>query len=157
MELLPKTIILRHRRENLRKCSLRGLESRQDMQFYTYPKDTLPSLENTILLTLDAPEITKEDSSFSLFLIDGTWKYSTVMYNQLPKPPLFQKRSLPKELRTAYPRKQDDCVDPERGLASIEALFAAYFLLGWNTEGILDLYHWKDLFLEKNNQFFLNM
>ncbi len=156
MDLLPKTLILRHRRENLRKCSLRGLESRKDMQFYTYTKDTLPSLENTILLTLDAPEITKEDSSFSLFLIDGTWKYSTVMYNQLPKPPLFQKRSLPKALRTAYPRKQDDCIDPERGLASIEALFAAYFLLGWDTTGILDLYHWKDLFLEKNSQFFLN-
>ncbi len=154
MEKETKTIILRHRRENLNKCSLRGLEPREDMVFYTYPKDSLPVLENTILLTLDAPVITKEDSSYNLFLIDGTWKYSNVMYNQLSKPHLFEKRSLPKELRTAYPRKQDDCLDPERGLASVEALFAAYFLLGKSTEGILDLYHWKEAFLEKNKNFF---
>jgi pre-rRNA-processing protein TSR3 len=153
----PKTIILRHRKENLRKCSLRGLESREDMSFYTYPKDILPPLSNTILLALDAPIISPADNSSSLFLIDGTWKYSEVMYNQLEKPHLFEKRSLPKELKTAYPRRQDDCIDPERGLASVEALFAAYYFLGRDTSGLLDLYHWKSAFLEKNRTFFLNI
>lgn len=154
MNSYPKTLILRHRRENLKKCSLRGLEPREDMLFFTYPKDLLPPLNNTILLTLDAPEISPKDSPHSLLLIDGTWRYSEVMYEQLQKPHLFEKRSLPAGLRTAYPRKQDDCLDPERGLASIEALFAAYLLLGRDTKGLLDFYHWKDLFLEKNRQFF---
>jgi pre-rRNA-processing protein TSR3 len=153
----PNTLILRHRKENLRKCSLRGLEQREDLSFYTYPKDTLPPLHNTILLALDAPEISPKDNSFSLFLIDGTWKHSEVMYNQLEKPHLFEKRSLPKELKTAYPRKQEDCSDPERGLASIEALFAAYYLLGRDTKGLLDLYYWKDAFLKKNSSFFLKV
>ena len=151
------TIILRHRKENLRKCSLRGLESREDISFYEYPKDTLPSLEGSILLTLDAPEISPKDSSSTLFLIDGTWKYSEVMYNQLERPHLFTKRSLPKGLRTAYPRRQEDCLDPERGLASVEALFAAYYFLGEDTSGLLDFYHWKNEFLEKNRSFFLKV
>lgn len=154
MQLFPKTIILRHRKENLNKCSLRGLESREDIDFYTYPKDPLPSLDKTILLALDAPEISLADTDCSLFLIDGTWKYSVVMYEQLKKPHLFQKRSLPSGLRTAYPRRQDDCIDPERGLASVEALFAAYVLLGRDPSGLLDFYHWKDSFLEKNSSFF---
>jgi len=146
-----QTIILRHRRENLKKCSLRGLESREDLLFYTYPQDTLPPLESYILLTLDAPELSKDDANFGLFLIDGTWKLSQKMYSQLPTPHLFHKRSLPSYLQTAYPRRQEDCLDPNRGLASVEALFAAYVILGKDPTGLLDHYHWKEEFLKKNN------
>lgn len=145
-----KTVILRHRRENLNKCSLRGLESRSDMEFYTYPLNPLPALNGYILLTLDAPELTPLDKDFGLFLIDGTWKLSTVMYNSLTKTHSFEKRSLPSGFRTAYPRRQEGCEDPDRGLASLEALFAAYHTLGWSTEGLLDHYHWKEPFLLKN-------
>ncbi len=150
----PKTIILRHNKENLKKCSLRGLESRDDMDFYTYPKDTLPPLESYLLLTLEGKPLSPEDAHLGIFLIDATWKYSEVMYNQLPKPHTFHPRSLPPGLRTAYPRKQTDCVDPERGLASIEALFATYVLLGKDPSGLLDNYYWKEEFLEKNKIFF---
>lgn len=148
---MRKTIILRHRRENLNKCSLRGLESREDLLFYTYPKDTLPSLEGYVLLTLDAPPLSLEDAHLGLFLIDGTWKLSQKMYSQLPRPHLFEKRSLPSNLQTAYPRRQEDCIDPTRGLASVEALFAAYTILGKDPSGLFNHYHWKNLFLEKNN------
>ena len=152
--LFSKTLIQRHKKENLQKCSLRGLESREDMLFFTYPKDPLPSLQNCVLLTLDAPVLSVADAHLTLFLIDGTWKHSEVMYKQLQTPHLFEKRSLPPELYTAYPRKQTDCPDPRRGLASVEALFAAYVLLGRNPSGLLDFYYWKKVFLQNNAAFF---
>jgi len=148
MLYFPPTIILRHRRENLKKCSLRGLESRNDMVFLTYPTSALPDLKGYCVLSLNAPELTLEDAHLGLFLIDGTWRYAEKMAKSLTRP--FTCRSLPAHVRTAYPRRQLDCPDPERGLASVEALYLAYTILGRNTEGILDHYHWK-------NQFHLTM
>ncbi|HSW72928.1 MAG TPA: DUF367 domain-containing protein [Chlamydiales bacterium] len=143
----PPSIILRHRKENLKKCSLTGLEKRDDFLFISYPYDSLPPLNNYILLTQDAPPLTKEDSHFGLFLVDATWRYAEVMVRKLPQ---MQARSLP-SFKTAYPRKQTDCPDPETGLASIEALYAAFMITGRNRDGLLDNYYWKDKFLEFNN------
>ena len=150
MSLFPPTVILRHRKENLKKCSLRGLEQRSDMLFFTYPKQTLPGLSGYILLTMDAPPLTADDASFGLFLIDATWDYAEIMYQQLKQPHLFEKRSLPNHYRTAYPRAQRGCCDPIRGLASVEALHIAYHILNRNCTGLLDHYHWKEAFLLKN-------
>lgn len=139
------TIILRHRRENLKKCSLRGLETRADMHFYNYPlKRDLPDLSNYVVLALDAPLLSEEDADKGILLIDGTWRYAEKMFQALPAP--FEVRSLP-AAKTAYPRRQDDCSDPTRGLASCEALYLTYVILGRNPEGLLDHYHWKDDFL----------
>jgi pre-rRNA-processing protein TSR3 len=149
MFTFPPTIILRHRKENLKKCSLRGLESRPDCHFFTYPKEELPDLRQYFLLTLDAPVLSQEDQHLGIFLIDATWRYAGLMENQLPKPHLFQRRSLP-GFQTAYPRRQTDCPDPNQGLASVEALFVAYSILGRDTESLLDNFHWKDDFIERN-------
>ena len=154
MCLFPPTLILRHRKENLKKCTLRGLEQRSDCLFFTYPQDLMPSLSHYFLLTLDAPVLSPEDQHLGIFLIDGTWNYADKMERHLPQPHLFQKRSLPSYLLTAYPRKQTGCIDPLRGLASIEALFAAYTLLGRNTEGLLDHFYWKERFQELNPRLF---
>jgi pre-rRNA-processing protein TSR3 len=142
------TIILRHRRENLKKCSLTGLESRSDLQFYTYPTDTLPNCSQFLLLKVGAPPLTIEDKHRSLLLIDGTWRLAQVMEKQLPCK--MEARSLPTHYRTAYPRRQTDCPDPQSGLSSLEALYIAQLILGRSTEGLLDRYYWKDLFLHKN-------
>lgn len=150
MFLFPPTIILRHRKENLKKCSLRGLEERPDFRFFTYPKDVLPDLSNYFLLAIDAPPLSEADKNLGLFLIDGTWIYAERMQRQLPRPHLFQKRSLPSHLLTAYPRRQEDCPDPSRGLASIEAIYVAYTLLGRCAEGLLTNYYWREEFLKKN-------
>ncbi len=150
MNNFPPTIILRHRRENLKKCSLRGLEQREDLRFFTYPKSELPCLAGYLLLTLDAPPLTSQDAHLGLFLIDGTWRHAQTMFSQLPFPHRFEYRSLPSYFTTAYPRRQEDCPEPHRGLASIEALYIAYHLTGRPTEGLLDNYHWKDQFLNKN-------
>ena len=151
MQPFPPTVILRHQRENLKKCSLRGLEKREDFLFFTYPKDSLPPLDGYIVLALDAPPLSTEDFASGLFLIDGTWRYAEKMYHNTKGVAQLTKRSLPPHYRTAYPRRQEDCEDPERGLASIEALYIAYHLLGRETEGLLDHYHWKEDFLLKNS------
>lgn len=147
----PPTIILRHRKENLKKCSLRGIEARGDCRFFTYPIDTLPDLTGYILLTPDAPPLCKQDGDHGLFLVDGTWRYAATMIKHLPNPSQFTYRSIPNGFKTAYPRTQTGWIDPDKGLASIEALYIAYLITGRDVKGILDTYYWKDLFLEKNN------
>lgn len=146
----PPTIILRHRKENLKKCSLRGLEQRPDCHFFTYPKEKVPDLSNYFLLTLDAPILSDDDRDLGIFLIDGTWRYAALMERQLPTPHPFQRRSLPAHFRTAYPRRQEDCPLPSQGLSSVEALYLSYVLLGRDPLGILDHYHWTNEFLKLN-------
>lgn len=152
MEISKKTLILRHRKENLKKCSLTGLESREDMEFFTYPKSGPSSLENYFILTLDAPALTYEDRNLGVFLIDGTWKLAEKMFNNLPCSNKLELRSLPSDWKTAYPRVQTGCIDPLRGLASIEALYATYLILGKKTEGLLDNYYFKDEFIQLNQE-----
>lgn len=152
-KFLP-TIILRHRKENLKKCSLRGLESRTDLNFLTYPKDPLPDLSQYIMLDFDGPPLTPDDAHLGLFLIDATWRLSEKMARVHAEhlPPI--RRSLPKTLLTAYPRRQDDCADPARGLATVEALYAAHHILKRpQTETLLDGYHWAEQFLAQNPAF----
>lgn len=147
----PPTVILRHRRENLKKCSLRGLESRPDMRFLSYPQDPLPLLPNYIMLSFDGPLLSHDDCHRGLFILDATWRYAEVMGRYIDRQlPHIEKRSLPSFLKTAYPRRQDDCADPQRGLASVEALYAAYFLMGRNLDGLLDFYYWQEQFVLLN-------
>lgn len=150
---MPPTIIIRHKKENLKKCSLRGLEQRNDMQFYSYPLSSPIAAEGYIILTLDATlPLTAEDRGRGLLLIDATWRYAHQMIacSHLGDSSLF--RRLPSGARTAYPRRQQDCREPNQGLASIEALFIAYTILGKETDGLLDSYYWKESFLEKNRE-----
>jgi len=146
----PPTVVIRHRLENLKKCSLRGLEGRADFIFLTYPYQTLPDLQHYIILSLDAPVLTKSDAGHGLLILDATWRYAAQMRKPIAQHPQFLYRSLPPHHRTAYPRRQEDCPDPNRGLASIEAIYLSYRLLGRETSGLLDNYYWKEQFLEIN-------
>lgn len=145
----PPTIIWRHRRENLKKCSLRGLESRLDMRFVTYPAP-LPDVTGYVVLALEAPILTSQEKEKGVLLIDATWRYAVTMLNEVHKLPGLVYRSLPPVAKTAYPRKQTECPEPERGLASLEALFLTYKLLGRDPTGLLDKYYWRNVFLEIN-------
>ena len=153
LDYFPKTVILRHRKENLKKCSLSGLELRKDMQFFTYPKSFTLKLDDYVLLAIDAEPLSQKDQNKGIFLIDGTWKLAEKMSQNLPQYEGLQKRSLPSHIKTAYPRVQTACEDPMRGLASIEALFAAYLILKRDPKGLLDLYHFKNDFLNINEKF----
>lgn len=150
MFYFPPTIILRHKRENLKKCSLRGLESSPHFVFLTYPSQELPIIDHACILTLDGLPLSYEDRNRPLFLIDGTWRYAQLMARHIPLGKDVIYRSLPSHFTTAYPRRQLDCPDPARGLASIEALYIAYMILGRSTEGLLDHYYWKEKFLSQN-------
>ena len=146
----PPTVVIRHRLENLKKCSLRGLEDRHDFVFLTYPYQALPPLENYIVLTLDAPPLSEADAPHGLMIIDATWRYAAKMFKPLEHQPHLLYRSLPSHYRTAYPRRQLDCPDPTRGLASIEAIYLSYRLLQRDAQGLLDHYYWKEQFLKLN-------
>lgn len=148
MKQYLQTIILRHRKENLKKCSLKGLERRSDIAFYTYPNFHLPQKKDYYLLSFEGKELSKKDDKKGLYLIDGTWKLAEKMTKTLPFTP--ETRSLPSHFTTAYPRRQTGCTNPSRGLASVEALFIAYLILGHNTDGILDNYPFKKDFLKIN-------
>jgi pre-rRNA-processing protein TSR3 len=154
MQSFLPTFILRHQRENLKKCSLRGLEVRADCRFFTYPKSAIPDTTNYLLLAMDAPPLRAEDANKGLFLLDATWRYASKMLNFVESKAIIEKRSIPAGFRTAYPRRQDDCPNPEEGLASIEALYIAYVITGRDPVGLLDNYYWREAFLEKNKALF---
>ena len=61
-------------------------------------------------------------------------------------------RSLP-QWETAYPRVSKVFNDPTSGLATIEAIYAAFVMQGRITAGLLDRYYWADQFLQKNRHF----
>jgi pre-rRNA-processing protein TSR3 len=146
--------VLRHKKENLKKCSLSGLEERKDFKFYRYPRDEFIDLSNYFVLSLGAPLLTREDSSKGLMLVDGTWRYAEKMLKFLKQGQSLAERSLPAGFVTAYPRKQDDCPDPSAGLASIEAFYVAFKILGYDTEGLLKHYYFADEFLKRNQKAF---
>lgn len=151
------TIILRHRKENLKKCSLRGLETEKDLLFYTYPSNMPPSLDGYVTLYLNdapTPVLSKKDAHYGLFFLDSTWNYETSMHKQTKQRYPLIYRSLPSNFVTAYPRKQTDCPDPEKGLATVEALYIAYKILGRDASHLLSHYYWKDEFLKRNHQAF---
>ncbi len=139
-----QNIIIRHRKENRKKCSLRGLENDPRFCFYTYPLEKPIDFGDATLLKVDAPLLTRADAPYPLLLLDGTWRYAGKMAENLLLPK--RARSLPSELETAYPRRQDQ----PNGLSSIEALYVALLILGRDCEGLLDNYHWKEAFLEIN-------
>ncbi|OGN61293.1 MAG: hypothetical protein A3F09_01850 [Chlamydiae bacterium RIFCSPHIGHO2_12_FULL_49_11] len=145
---MQKTIVLRHRRENRKKCSLQCLAEHPDFIFINYPDGIVPSLEGFVMLSLEGPLLTERDRDAGLFIIDGTWRHAKTMEKFVGAE--CPRRSLPAHFVTAYPRRQNDCADPARGLASIEALFIAFTILGRSTTGLFDRYRWGALFLELN-------
>jgi pre-rRNA-processing protein TSR3 len=144
--LFPPTVIVRHSRENPRKCSVFPLRGRSDVVFQNYPvKDRLP-LDGYIRLAADGPPLSVADADKGILLLDGSWRWAASMTRDyLDVPP----RSL-HGWRTAYPRVSKLGTAPDTGLASIEALFVAYHLLNRCTTGLLDRYHWAVQFLETN-------
>ena len=146
-------LIIRHRKENLRKCSLKGLELRENLVWATYPQPSQEHLQGNlsgcIVLDVEGDLLTGKDKG-PLILLDATWRYAAKMRAGLPQLHQLQHRRIPDGWSTAYPRRQTACPDPERGLASIEALFAAFYITGRLTEGLLDSYFWRKEFLEKN-------
>jgi pre-rRNA-processing protein TSR3 len=143
----PPTICVVHPRERRSKCSLEPLRDREGFVFWTFPERGEEPLEGYVRLGMGGPLIGPRDAAGGLLVLDGTWRLAAGMeadYSELPV------RSLP-ELETAYPRSSKIFDDPAEGLASIEALWAAYRLMGRCGDGLLDHYRWAEQFLAANS------
>jgi pre-rRNA-processing protein TSR3 len=142
----PPTVIVRHRKENPRKCSVYPLRDRPGLIFLNYPLRDRPPLEGYIRLAAEGPELSPADAAFGILLLDGSWRWAEAMTRDFADVP-------PRSLhgwKTAYPRVSKLGTDPDNGLASVEALYLAHHILGRPTEGLLDHYHWAEEFLRLN-------
>ena len=144
--IFPATVIVRHSHENPKKCSILPLRGRADVVFLNYPVQEQPPLEGYFRLAADGPELSIADAGCGLLLLDGSWRWAGAMTRDFADVP-------PRSLhgwKTAYPRSSKLGTDPDNGLASVEALFAAYHILGRPTAGLLDHYRWAEEFLRIN-------
>lgn len=141
----PFATILVHYKERRSKCTLEPLRSHPGLAFIDFEPEARVSAEGHVVLAVDAPVITPADAGRPLMLLDATWRLLPALQRSLQGD--FVARSLPANLRTAYPRRSKLEPDPEAGLASVEALHAALALLGHRDDTLLDAYRWRDRFL----------
>jgi pre-rRNA-processing protein TSR3 len=140
-------LILRDPRESSRKCSLTPLRGTPGVRFVSYHPDRRVEASGRILLDPEGAELTTADAGRGLFLIDCAWRRVPQLSRTVDGEPL--RRRLP-ELLTAYPRKSSTFEDPDTGVASIEALYAAICLLDGPCPQLLEQYHWRAEFLALN-------
>lgn len=140
-------LILRDPRESTKKCSLTPLRGLAGVRFVNYDPDRRLAAEGRVLLHAEGEPIGESDRGLPLLLLDCAWRRVPKLLATVDGP--FRLRSLPR-LTTAYPRRSTTFEDPEQGLASVEALYAACALLGRPDPELLEGYRWAAAFLEAN-------
>lgn len=140
------TVIVVHPKEKRRKCTVEPLRGRDGFSFWTYPRRGPEPLVGYVRLGLGGPELSEADAAAGLLVLDGTWRLAGRMEDDYSSVPI---RTLP-AWETAYPRVSKLFDDPLGGLATIEAVFVAYTVLGRSVDGLLNEYHWRDKFLALN-------
>jgi len=143
----PPVLILIRRGESRAKCTIQPLRGTPGLEFLRYPFQQKPDLSHHLLLAPGAPALTPADAARPLLLLDANWHQAEKMRKAVEP---VEARSIPTEWQTAYPRRSKTHSDPETGLATVEALFAACCILGRRDDSLLRLYRWKDDFLELN-------
>lgn len=138
--------IIRHPKERVSKCSLNGVQDIIDCRFLKASQNLEFDATGYILLQIDAPVLSAADAGSPLLLLDSTWRLLPQLLACVQGNPTY--RSLPSEIATAYPRVSKLYKDPKQGLASIEALYLALKILGYDEKRLLRNYFWKDQFLE---------
>jgi len=114
--------------------------------FLAYPVDGPLDLAGYVRLAAQGPVLTADDASAGILLLDGSWSRASAMNRAFADVP-------PRSLvgyQTAYPRVSKRGTDPAHGLASVEALYIAYRILGRSTEGLLAHYPWAAEFCRRN-------
>ena len=146
---MPPTITVVHPKERRSKCTVEPLRGRPGFVFWKWPRRGPEPLAGYVRLGIDGPELSSQDADRGLLVLDGTWKLASKMEPDFADLPI---RRLPGHWRSAYPRVSKLTEDPASGLATIEAIYAAYRILGRDTTGLLDDYYWKEEFLSRNAQ-----
>lgn len=144
--MIRVTYIVRHPKENPKKCSVLPLKGRPDITFLPFPLKQPVDFTGYVRLAAEGPALSMADRDAGILLLDGSWRWANAMTRAFEEVPA---RSL-HGYRTAYPRVSKLGTDPDNGLASVEALFVAYHILGRPTEGLLDHYRWSADFLQFN-------
>ena len=158
-------LIVQDYRENPRKCTALPLRGRPGFEFVRLsrprPREEPHEVPGGLWLDVDAPPFEPADRSFldgdgRVIVLDASWARVRTLERRLrvkAGSPVCR-RSLPEPLRSAYPRKSKLYPDPDRGLATIEAIFAVTLLLGSPLREVLDTYRWTNEFLELNRPVF---
>jgi pre-rRNA-processing protein TSR3 len=146
MAEIPPTVIVVHPKERRCKCTVEPLRGRPDFLFWKFPHLGHEPPDGYVRLGLGGALLTPADAGRGLLVLDGTWRLAARM--EAPFVGLPVRSLLP--WRTAYPRVSKLFNDPPQGLATIEALFAAFTQMGRPTTGLLDGYRWGRQFLERN-------
>lgn len=144
----PETVIVVHPRERRSKCTILPLRGMPGLRFArsTSVRAT-GALDGYVRLSVDGPPLTRGDADRGLLLLDGTWRWVEDLAEPFGAIPTRSIRGV----HTAYPRGTSIGSLPHDGLATVEALYAAFRILGRTTDGLLDHYHWADDFLTRNN------
>jgi pre-rRNA-processing protein TSR3 len=160
-----RILVLQHHKENRKKCTVTAIQKRADVEVEVLrpgPAGHPPLVvEGGILLAVDAPPLVPADRTLleaspaaRLVLVDANWvKVPAILARLSSRGPLAA-RSLPADVRTAYPRRSKLFEDPAGGLATVEAIAAAMAILGAWDPTILEGYNWTNLFLERNPRLF---
>lgn len=140
-------LILRDPHEAAHKCSLTPLRGTPGIEFVSFESGRRVDATGRVLLHPDGRDFGPDDHGRPLFLVDCSWRKLPKLLACVDGEPV--RRRLP-PLVTAYPRKSKLGTDPDSGLASIEALYAALAGLGQVHPELLASYHWKADFLRLN-------
>ena len=143
----PPVLIIVRRGEDPRKCTVRPLRGLPGLEFLPYPLRAKPDFSRHLLLAPDAPPLSRADAGRPLLLLDASWRHAAAMRKAVEP---VEARSIPPGWQTAYPRRSKTHADPETGLATVEALFAALCTLGLRDDALLRFYPWRAAFLDLN-------
>ena len=143
----PPTVVIVHPKEKRKKCTVEPLRHRNDFVFRRFPERGDQPLTGYVRLGLGGTALSASDADCGLLVLDGTWRLTEKMEQDFRDLPV---RTLP-TWKTAYPRTSKLFDDPLAGLATIEAIYVAYRILGRDVTGLLDDYHWREEFLSRNS------
>ena len=140
-------LIVHDLREPAKKCSVTPLRGMEGVRFAPVQGGKRVDVGRRIWLHPDGEELSPADRGLGVLLIDCTWRRVSKL-SKLIDGELIRRRLPP--LVTAYPRRSKLTPDPEHGLASVEALYAALAILGDPRPDLLKDYRWAAEFLAAN-------
>ena len=140
-------LILRDPRESVKKCSLTPLRGREDVEFWSYDPNTRYDAAGRILLHHEGELLSEADQGKGLFLVDSSWRRLPKLLDRVDGAPV---KRIDQHHHLFHHQTGHIFEDPEPGLASIEALYAAVHILHGPRPELLEGYRWAEEFLRLN-------
>ncbi len=141
--------------ETPNKCTIAPLDGRADFLITRVRgPGSLGRLKSELLLHPDGECLTKlRGTAHGIAAIDCVWPRLAGLLRRI-EAPLPKLARIPDGFVTAYPRKSN-IIDPDGGLATIEAIFTAAALLGHWDASLLSKYHFGRRYVELNRERFV--